>query len=452
MLSLIQNAPMHSHPLSNLMSSSCRSPKRPFFASLTRNLTRNSTGRSSQKHASQPFNPVKWLGLLAVVVSLTACEQLKSLEWDSPQGQAAAQDRQNPEGLPQDSSQINVVSSIPVVPGENFIVDAVQRVGPAVVRIDAVRTVRTEAPEVFDDPFFRRFFGGSPFPPSERTEEGAGSGFIIREDGVILTNAHVVEGADQVTVKLKDGRGFDGRVLGQDPVTDVAVIKIEAEALPAVMLGDSEQLQPGEWAIAIGNPLGLDNTVTVGIISATGRTSSEVGVPDKRVGFIQTDAAINPGNSGGPLLNARGEVIGMNTAIIGGAQGLGFSIPINTAQRLAEQLITTGKVEHPFLGIQMVTLTPDLVDRIKSDPTSNLELTQEEGVLIMRVLDDAPAAIAGFEAGDLILQIAGNPVKAAEEVQQRVAESQVGQPLLVTIDRGGKVMELSVVPGEFPSQ
>ncbi|HEY9889894.1 MAG TPA: trypsin-like peptidase domain-containing protein, partial [Candidatus Obscuribacterales bacterium] len=219
-------------------------------------------------------------------------------------------------------------------PGGNFIAAAVERVGPSVVRIDASRRVVQRVPSVFNDPFFREFFGdrGLPSEPRSRVEQGTGSGFIIDAAGLILTNAHVIEGADQVLVTLKDGRELAGEVLGEDPVTDLAVIRVEASDLPVVTLGNSEQLRPGEWAIAIGNPLGLDNTVTAGIISATGRSSSQIRVPDKRVSFIQTDAAINPGNSGGPLLNERGQVIGVNTAIIGGAQGLGFAIPINTAQ------------------------------------------------------------------------------------------------------------------------
>ena len=349
------------------------------------------------------------------------------------------------------ASNNNASAAIAISEGNsNFIVDAVQRVGPAVVRIDSSRTVKTGVPEVFNDPFFRRFFGQ--LPPSERVEQGAGSGFIIQAEGVILTNSHVVEGADEVTVKLKDGRSFSGQVLGQDPVTDVAVVKIEAADLPVVSLGDSDQLQPGEWAIAIGNPLGLDNTVTVGIVSATGRTSSEVGVPDKRVGFIQTDAAINPGNSGGPLLNAQGEVIGMNTAIIGGAQGLGFSIPINTAQRLAEQLISNGKVEHPFLGIQMVTLTPTIREELKADPNLGFTLEAEEGVLVVRVLPESPAATAGMRAGDIIQSIAGQAVDSAEAVQMQVSESRVGQPLPVQVLRGGKTVELQVTPGEYPAE
>lgn len=335
-----------------------------------------------------------------------------------------------------------------VLPVEgNFIVDAVQRVGPAVVRIDASRNV-AEGSELLEDPLFRGFFGRRIPQPSERVA-GSGSGFIIRKDGYILTNAHVVEEADEVKVKLKDGRNFSGKVLGLDLVTDVAVIKIEASELPVVPVGNSEQLQPGEWAIAIGNPLGLDNTVTVGIISATGRSSSEVGAPDKRVGFIQTDAAINPGNSGGPLLNSQGEVIGMNTAIIGDAQGLGFSIPINTAQRLAQQLIRDGKVQHPFLGIQMRTLTPEMAAQIRATPSLGFTVKLDEGVLIAGVLPNSPAEAAGMQLGDVVIQVGGQAVATAQEVQDRVAEGNVGQVLPIEINRQGKVMTLSVKPQEM---
>ncbi len=205
--------------------------------------------------------------------------------------------------------------------------------GSAVVRIDSARTVTSQVPEEFSDPFLRRFFGDALPQPEQRVERGSGSGFIINASGQILTNSHVVDGADQVTVTLKDGRSFDGKVLGEDGVTDVAVIQINAQSLPTLTLGNSSDLQPGEAVIAIGNPLGLNNTVTSGIISATDRSSTDIGASDKRVDYLQTDAAINPGNSGGPLLNARGEAIGMNTAIIQGAQGLGFAIPINTVKK-----------------------------------------------------------------------------------------------------------------------
>jgi Do/DeqQ family serine protease len=335
--------------------------------------------------------------------------------------------------------------------GGNFIAAAVDKVGPAVVRINSSRTVKTRRPAVLDDPFFREFFGGAlEGAPSQRVERGTGSGFVISADGVILTNAHVIEGADSVEVALKDGRKFQGKVLGTDPVTDVAVVKIQAGNLPVVSLGNSDQLRPGEWAIAIGNPLGLDNTVTAGIISATGRSSTDAGVPDKRINFIQTDAAINPGNSGGPLLNQRGEVVGMNTAIIGGAQGLGFAIPINSARRISEQLVATGKVDHPFLGIQMASITPDLKNEINKDPNANITIQDEKGVLIVGVARNSPAAQSGLRAGDVIIKVNGNAVGRSEDVQKAVEQSSVGAKLPMEVRRSGQTLSLNVQPGAFP--
>lgn len=339
----------------------------------------------------------------------------------------------------------------PSISNPNLIADIVKEVGPSVVRIDASRTVQTGMPPQFQDPFFRQFFGNA-MPPSEQIQQGVGSGFITTADGQILTNAHVVEGADRVQVTLKDGRTFTGEVVGADSVTDIAVIKIDAQDLPTVKISDSNQIQPGEWAIAIGNPLGLDSTVTAGIISATGRTSREVGVPDKRVDFIQTDAAINPGNSGGPLLNLNGEVIGVNTAIIQGAQGLGFAIPINTVQRISSQLIETGRVEHAYLGIQMVTLSPEMKENINSDPNSPFTIQEEEGVLIARVMPNSPAAQGGLRAGDVITAIEGQPVMDGAEVQRVVEQSTVGQNLALTLRRDGREQTLNVRPGNMPSQ
>lgn len=350
---------------------------------------------------------------------------------------------------PSETAEQQALFSPPVA--DNFIVEAVDRVGVAVVRINAARTVTTEIPAPFNDPFFGRFFG-MPTEPQERVERGTGSGFIISNDGQILTNAHVVNGADTVQVILKDGRTLEGEVLGADPVTDVAVVKIEATNLPTVTLGDSENLQPGEWAIAIGNPLGLDNTVTAGIISATGRSSSEVGVPDKRVGFIQTDAAINPGNSGGPLLNARGEVIGMNTAIISGAQGLGFAIPINSAKKIAAQLITTGTAKHPFLGIEMVTLSQEIKQQISQDPNSTIAIAVDRGVLIVRVVPNSPAADAGIRSGDAIQKIGNEEITKSETVQQIVQATEVGKSLQIELNRNGEIIILDVAPIDLPTQ
>jgi len=332
----------------------------------------------------------------------------------------------------------------------NFISNAVQRVGPAVVRINSSRTVaRQPMPEGLDDPFFRRFFGSgsdAADPSSPRVERGIGSGFILDSKGLILTNAHVIDGADSVTVTLKDGRTLIGKVLGEDRVTDVAVVKIDADNLPTIKLGNSDQLQPGEWAIAIGNPLGLDNTVTAGIISATGRSSAQVGVPDQRASFIQTDAAINPGNSGGPLLNQQGDVIGINTAIRANAQGLGFAIPINTAKRIADQLIATGRVDHAYLGVQMVTLTPELKQNLNSDPNSPLTVQDDRGVLVVRVVPNSPAAKAGVRAGDVLAKIGQQAVTSSEQVQQIVEATRIGDDLPLELRRNGDVVTVAVKP------
>jgi Do/DeqQ family serine protease len=333
----------------------------------------------------------------------------------------------------------------------NFVVDVVKETGPAVVRINAARKVQTEIPPGLNNPFFQDFFGSAiPQPSQEQIQRGTGSGFIVSDNGRILTNAHVVAGADEVTVTLKDGRTLPGRVLGADPTTDVAVVKVEAEQLPVAKVGDSDQLQVGEWAIAIGNPLGLDNTVTTGIISATGRNSSDVGVGDKRVQFIQTDAAINPGNSGGPLLNANGEVIGMNTAIIQNAQGIGFAIPINQAERIAEQLITTGKVEHPYLGIQMAPITPELQEQLKS--RQGMTLPVDKGIVIVGVVPNSPAAQAGLQAGDVLTRVQGQAVTKAETVQNMVANTPVGTELPLTVLRKGQSVDLSVQVGTLPTK
>ena len=360
--------------------------------------------------------------------------------------QSIAQDTLGIDPTVEESSETEVAIAVP----QNYVSDVVNRVGDSVVRIDASRTVATNAPAMFNDPFFRQFFGSQmPNIPNERTQRGLGSGFVVSSDGLILTNAHVVDGSDKVTVTLKDGRTFEGEVMGTDSFTDVAVIKIEPEEeLPAVSFADSETLQPGEWAIAIGNPLGLDNTVTTGIVSGTGRSSAQVGVADKRVSFIQTDAAINPGNSGGPLLNAKGEVIGINTAIIQNAQGLGFAIPINAARDIAEELIANGRVEHSFLGIQMVQLSPEIKQQLKSE--KNLEVDAEEGVLIVDVVPDSPADRAGLQSGDVIRQVAGEEIVKSEEVQQAVAKTDVGEELTLGLQRNGKNIDTEVTIGVLP--
>jgi S1-C subfamily serine protease len=342
-------------------------------------------------------------------------------------------------------------SAAAAIGGHSFVTTAVNRVGSAVVRIDTERTITRRNDPFMEDPFFRRFFGDS-FPQQSPTEQlrGLGSGFIIDKSGVILTNAHVVDKADKVTVRLKDGRTFEGKVRGIDEVTDLAVVKINAgNDLPVAPLGSSRNVQVGDWAIAVGNPLGFDNTVTLGIVSTLKRSSAQVGISDKRLDFIQTDAAINPGNSGGPLLNGLGEVIGINTAIRADAMGIGFAIPIDKAKAIATQLQRNGKVAHPYLGVQMVTLTPELAKQNNSDPNSMLTIPEVKGVLVLRVIPNSPAAIAGIRRGDVIVQIDNKAITSAEQLQSIVEDSTLGQALQVKIQRGNQTQILSVRTAEL---
>ncbi|BAB74457.1 serine proteinase [Nostoc sp. PCC 7120 = FACHB-418] len=338
-----------------------------------------------------------------------------------------------------------------VIGNSSFVTAAVNRVGSAVVRIDTERTITRRVDPFLEDPFFRRFFGEGfqgQLPPEQM--RGLGSGFIIDKSGLILTNAHVVDKADRVTVRLKDGRSFDGKVQGIDEVTDLAVVKINAgNSLPVAPLGSSNNVQVGDWAIAVGNPLGFDNTVTLGIVSTLKRSSAQVGITDKRLDFIQTDAAINPGNSGGPLLNDKGEVIGINTAIRADAMGIGFAIPIDKAKAIATQLERDGKVAHPYLGVQMATLTPELAQQNNIDPNSAFAIPEVNGVLVIRVVPNSPAANAGIRRGDVILQVDGQAITTAEQLQNVVENSRLGQALQVRLQRGNQTQQLSVRTAEL---
>ncbi|PNW47906.1 UNVERIFIED_CONTAM: hypothetical protein BEN50_11575 [Euhalothece sp. KZN 001] len=329
------------------------------------------------------------------------------------------------------------------------VADVVENTGAAVVTITTTRSRRYSRSPSEKQQGFEDFFGQFPRrrTPPERREQGSGSGFVIDSNGHIITNAHVVQGATQVTVTLRDGQEFTGEVLGSDMMTDIAVIQIDAEALPFLALGDSEELRVGEAAIAIGNPLGLDNTVTTGIISATGRSSGEIGVPDRRVEFIQTDAAINPGNSGGPLLNRQGQVIGINTAIIQNAQGLGFAIPINTAREVATQIIETGEIQHAYLGVRIATLTPALQEELGFRGFSGVDA----GVVVVEVMPSSPAAEAGLKQGDVILRVGETATATASDLQQAVSDVAVGSELSLLVQRGGEELEISVVTGRLPS-
>ena len=343
-----------------------------------------------------------------------------------------------------------VISQAPVASSSgSFVAAAVAQTGPAVVRIDTERTIATRAEPFFEDPFFREFFGdrfGAQLP-RERQVRGQGSGFITQKDGIIFTNAHVVSGADRVTVTLKDGREFEGVVKGTDSVTDLAVVKIDARDvdLPIAPLGSSNSVRVGDWAIAVGNPVGLNNTVTLGIISTLTRSSAQVGIPDKRIDFLQTDAAINPGNSGGPLLNESGEVIGINTAIRPDANGIGFAIPIDKARSITNTLAAGKQVPHPYIGVQMRTLTPQLARQNNQNPNSPFTIPEVDGVLVLRVLPGTPAESAGLRIGDAITAIDGQTITDAGQLQSVVDRSGLNRSLNFTVIRGDRTLKLKVI-------
>nr|WP_231598260.1 MULTISPECIES: trypsin-like peptidase domain-containing protein [unclassified Synechococcus] len=331
---------------------------------------------------------------------------------------------------------------------QSFVASAVRRAGPGVVTIDTERTVLVPGgggglPRgLLADPFFRQFFGvPQAAPPSQRTERGQGSGVIYRADGLILTNAHVVDKSDRVLVGLQDGRRVEGKVVGLDRVTDLAVVQlIGGGPWPAVALGNSDALQVGDWAIAVGNPFGLDNTVTLGIISNLNRNASKLGITDKRLDLIQTDAAINPGNSGGPLLNADGEVIGINTLVRSGpGAGLGFAIPINRAREIASQLVQSGRVSHPMIGVGLEASRPGQGGSAAG------------GVRVVSVMPGGPAARVGIRQGDVIVVADGQPVTEPSQLVSVVERIGVGRPLNLRIDRQGRRLELDLTPVELGS-
>ncbi len=307
---------------------------------------------------------------------------------------------------------------------------------PAVVNIAAIGHVEIRQNPLMLDPFFRHFFA-VPEQPTRRQTQSLGSGVIVdATKGYILTNNHVIEQADKISVKLRDGRAFDAKLLGTDKASDIALIQIPAENLSALPLADSETLQVGDFVVAIGNPFGLGQTVTSGIVSALGRTNLGIeGYED----FIQTDASINPGNSGGALVNLRGELVGINTAILapgGGNVGIGFAIPINMADSIMQQLVEHGEVRRGALGITAQDLTPDLARAIGIDRT--------QGTVIARIQPASPAARGGLKVGDVILEIDGKPVRNSGEVRNRVGLLRVGTRINMTIWRDGRTLERSL--------
>jgi len=333
----------------------------------------------------------------------------------------------------------------------SFVADAVRRVAPAVVRIDTERTVERQP---FDptliDPLLRDLLG-DPAAGPER-ERGQGSGVVIDAEGLVLTNAHVVDRVETVSVTLAEGEELDGRVVGIDPVTDLALVRLDGTTLPPqAPLGDSELMDVGDWAIALGTPFGLERTVTLGIVSSLHRNINSLGFSDKRLELIQTDAAINPGNSGGPLVNADGEVIGINTLVRSGpGAGLGFAIPINLARGVADQLLQQGEVVHPYIGLQLLALTPRIAREHNRDPNALVELPERQGALVQSVLPEGPAEAAGLRRGDLVIGVRDQAVLDPQQLLEVVDAAPIGAPLPLKLLRNGRELTLSVKPAPLP--
>ena len=335
-------------------------------------------------------------------------------------------------------------------PPVNF-APVVKAVTPAVVNISTTRVLRStegEQQQQFDDPFFRRFFGDEFYRrfgiPRERRQSSLGSGVIVDPAGYIITNNHVIANADEIKVVMSDKREFTGKVVGTDPKTDLAVLKIENgnKGLPTIKWGDSDKLDVGEYVLAIGNPFGLNQTVTMGIVSAVGRAN--VGIADYE-DFIQTDAAINPGNSGGALVNARGELVGVNTAIFsrsGGYMGIGFAVPSNMVRNVMDSLIKSGKVVRGWLGVSIQGVTPDLA--------KNFGLSEAKGALVSEVLPGSPAAKAGIKSGDVIIDFDGKEVEDQTALRNIVAQTPVGKAVKVKVVRDKKTKTVKVNIGEQP--
>lgn len=325
-----------------------------------------------------------------------------------------------------------------ILAAQQAFANVVKAVNPAVVNISTVSKKRLIPPLFELSPFFNDFFGDGQ-RPQYRREKSLGSGFIINGDGYIITNDHVVRDAESIRVKLSNEKVYDGKVVGSDQKTDIAVIKINAgEKLKTAVLGDSDRLQVGQWAIAIGNPFGLDRTVTVGVVSATGRSNMGIETYED---FIQTDASINPGNSGGPLLNVYGEVIGINTAIVAAGQGIGFAIPVNMAKQVVDQLIKKGSVTRGWLGVSIQPVTEEIARAFGLD--------RIQGALVSDIIPGSPAEKAGLKQGDIILRFAGKDVKDSRQLQLLVADTPVGKNVELEIFRDGKTDKVQVTLGNL---
>ena len=337
------------------------------------------------------------------------------------------------------------------IDGHNFVSDAVKKVGPAVVKIDTERLVeRQQFDPTLLDPLLRDLLGEPGMAPDR--ERGQGSGVIIDKDGLVLTNAHVVERVDNVSVTLADGTNREGQVLGTDSITDLALVKIDNQQDSSYApLGDSEELEVGDWAIALGTPYGLEKTVTLGIVSSLHRDINALGFSDKRLDLIQTDAAINPGNSGGPLINSNGQVIGINTLVRSGpGAGLGFAIPINLAKNVSDQLLENGEVIHPYLGVQLISLNPKIAKEHNEDPNSLVQLPERSGALIQSVIPNSPAEKAGLRRGDLVIAAENILIEEPKTLLDEVEKAQIGKIFLLNVLRDNKEIKVNIKPEALP--
>jgi Do/DeqQ family serine protease len=330
------------------------------------------------------------------------------------------------------------LAAVPMTPGDGLVptlAPMIERVVPGVVNISTRTRIRVQENPLLQDPFFRQFFGNIPNVPREREEQSLGSGVIVdARRGYILTNNHVIAKADEISVTLRDGRKYKAKLVGTDPASDIAVIHIKAENLTAVPLGDSGKLRVGDFVVAIGNPFGLGQTVTSGIVSALGRSGLGIeGYED----FIQTDASINPGNSGGALVNLQGELVGINTAIVGpsgGNVGIGFAIPVSMARQVMDQLIEYGEVRRGQLGVYIQDLTPELAKA--------LGVSQERGAVVTQVAPGSPAAKAGLKTGDVVVKVDGKPVHNAADLRNTVGLMRIGQTVTLDVLRDGKPLQV----------
>ena len=343
------------------------------------------------------------------------------------------------------------IEDFEIIQSHSFVANVARKVSPSVVRIDIEREIQADDIETdLLDPLLRDLLGdlGS-FPQKER---GQGSGVIIDSSGLILTNAHVVERVDQVIITLQNGIQMDGKVIGTDQVTDLALVKIdEIPGLESAKLGNSEELQVGDWAIALGTPYGLESTVTLGIVSSLHRDINSLGFSDKRLDLIQTDAAINPGNSGGPLINSKGEVIGINTLVRSGpGAGLGFAIPINLASKVSTQLMDSGEVIHPYLGAQLILLNERIAKEHNQNPNALIFLPERSGALVQSVSPQSPAEKGGLRRGDLVINAQGKEINNPKSLLLQVENSQVGKPFELEVLRNNKEINLSIKPAALP--